>query len=35
VQALRQYWVAYFQLRRATLYDWVRGEKLIVPEVEH
>ncbi len=35
VQALRQYWVAYFQLRRATLYDWVRGEKLVAPEVEY
>jgi outer membrane protein TolC len=34
VQALRQYWVAYFQLRRATLYDWVRGEKLVAPEMQ-
>ncbi len=34
VQALRQYWVAYFQLRRATLYDWVRGEKLVAPETK-
>ncbi len=34
VQALRQYWVAYFLLRRATLYDWVRGEKLVAPETE-
>jgi outer membrane protein TolC len=32
IQALKQYWVAYFQLRRATLYDFVKGEKLRLPE---
>ena len=26
VQALRGYWQAYFQLRKATLYDFERGE---------
>jgi outer membrane protein TolC len=32
IQALKRYWVTYFQLRRATLYDFVRKEKLIAPE---
>jgi outer membrane protein TolC len=35
VQALRSYWVAYHQVRRAALYDFVRGEKLRIPEVEY
>jgi outer membrane protein TolC len=35
VQALRQYWVAYHQVRRAALYDFVRAEKLRVPRVEY
>ncbi|HEX2899315.1 MAG TPA: TolC family protein, partial [Bacteroidia bacterium] len=33
-QALRQYWVAYYQLRRASLYDFVRAEKVRMPEME-
>jgi outer membrane protein TolC len=33
-QALRQYWVAYYQLRRASLYDFVDGERLKLPELE-
>lgn len=32
IQALKRYWVTYFQLRRATLFDFVRKEKLVVPE---
>lgn len=32
VQVLRQYWVAYYQLRRATLFDWEHGAALEVPE---
>lgn len=34
VQALRQYWVAYYQMRRAALYDFVKAEKLQVPASE-
>jgi outer membrane protein TolC len=33
-QALRQYWVAYYQLRRASLYDFVKAEKVKMPEME-
>ncbi|MBP6720888.1 MAG: TolC family protein [Bacteroidia bacterium] len=33
-QALRQYWVAYYQLRRASLYDFVKAEKVTMPEME-
>lgn len=34
VRALRDFWVAYFDLRRLTLYDFVEGELLYVPEEE-
>ncbi|MFN8397503.1 MAG: TolC family protein [Bacteroidia bacterium] len=34
MQALRQYWVAYHQLRRSALYDFVKGQRLEVPLVE-
>lgn len=34
VQALQSYWVAYFRLRRAALYDFVAEEKLQVPTLE-
>jgi len=30
---LKQYWVAYFQLRRSTLYDFVRQEALEIPDL--
>jgi outer membrane protein TolC len=32
IRALRDFWVAYFDLRRLTLYDFVKGELLYVPE---
>ena len=32
IQALKRYWVTYFQLRRATLYDFLKSEKLMPPE---
>ncbi|MFM2375162.1 MAG: hypothetical protein RLZZ165_259 [Bacteroidota bacterium] len=33
VRALQSYWVAYFRLRRAALYDFVNEEKLRLPEL--
>lgn len=32
VQALRQYWLAYFQLRRSTLFDFVESKALVPPD---
>jgi outer membrane protein TolC len=34
LDALRSYWAAYFDLRRATLYDFERGQPLQAPEVK-
>jgi len=34
ILALRQYWLAYFQLRRSTLYDFMRQERLSAPGLE-
>ena len=34
IRALRDYWVAYFDLRRLTLYDFAEGDLLYVPEEE-
>jgi outer membrane protein TolC len=34
VGALRDYWLAYFELRQLTLYDFESGQLLYVPEVE-
>ncbi len=32
IQALRDFWVAYYDLRRLTLYDFANGQLLYVPE---
>ena len=32
-QTLRQYWMAYYQLRRSTLYDFVADLPLVVPDL--
>ena len=34
INALRQFWVAYYALRRSTLYDFIEDEALVVPELE-
>lgn len=34
VGALRDYWLAYFELRQLTLYNFESGQLLYVPEVE-
>ena len=34
VQALRDFWIAYFNLRQLTLYDFDEGKLLYVPEKE-
>lgn len=34
IGVLRQFWVAYYQLRRSTLYDFINQEALVAPEIE-
>jgi outer membrane protein TolC len=34
IGVLRQFWVAYYQLRRSTLYDFIEQMPLVVPELE-
>lgn len=34
IAVLRQFWVAYYQLRRSTLFDFINQETLVVPEIE-
>lgn len=34
INVLRQFWVAYYQLRRSTLYDFISQVPLVAPEIE-